>query len=184
MSSGSSQPPSRQRPPSRRQPARRSGLPQIAGLPPWALPAGGAVVLLLLIVLIARGCGEDGLTPDQLRAQATAICGRANEISDRIAVPNAPAGGERYLVEGLGVMRPALNRLRLLEPPEELREQWETALRQSDARLTLIARTARQISRGGDAIDEYRALQNQLDTSEIGLRAAWNALDLPVCAGR
>lgn len=185
MSSGSTQPPRRPRPQRRPPPARRGGsLPQIAGLPGWALPAAGAAVLLLLVLLVARGCGEDGLTPDQLRAQATEICARANAVTDRIAVPNAPTGGERFLVEGLAVLRPAINRLALLEPPQELRDDYEKAVRGSGARLDLIAKTARRINRGGDTIDEYRALENQLVRSSIAVDASWRALRIPACASR
>jgi hypothetical protein len=184
VSSGSSQPPRRPRPSSRREPARRGAAPQLAGLPPWALPAAGAVVLLLVIVLIARGCGEDGLSAEQLRVQATEICAAANRVTDRIAVPNASGGGERFLVEGLAVLRPAVRRLALLQAPEELRDQYERAVAQTSARLDLIARTARQINRGGDTIDEYRALQQQLERRSIAVDASWRALGIPACASR
>jgi hypothetical protein len=91
---------------SRRRPSqRRPALPQGARI------AIAAAAALLVLVLLVRGCGDDSLSADELRSQAGAICARANAVTDRIAVPNAQSGGERFLREGLAQLRPASVRL-------------------------------------------------------------------------
>lgn len=175
----------RRTPASRRTPPpSRGALPALAGLPGRALLIGGGVVVLLLVLLLARGCGDDSLSAQELRAQATAICARVNEATDRIAVPNAPAGGERFLAEGVALMRPALTRLQRLKPPQELRRQYELAVSANARQLQVIEQSLAEIRNGTDPIDAYRTLQNRLGLVSSTANSTWRALKIPACVSR
>ncbi len=162
----------------RRAPQRRSGLPRGAAI------AIGAVAALLAIVLLVRGCGDDSLSPEQLRSQAGEICARANAVTDRVAVPNAPAGGERFLAEGLVQLRAANERLATLKAPEELRDRYERAVALGADETALIARAVAQIRGGEETIDVFSALQRGLAPVIASENAAWRALDVPDCVRR
>ena len=165
---------SRRRPPQRRPPISPANL---------RIALGVAAVLIVLVLLI-RGCGDDSLSAEQLRSQAGAICARANGVTDRIAVPNAQSGGERFLREGLAQLRPATARLAALKPPEELRDRYERAVEQARAEITLISGTRRAIADGADVIDAFAALQARLGPTVDAGNALWRTLDIPACVRR
>lgn len=144
----------------------------------------GGVVLLLVIVLLAKGCGDDSLSADELRSQATAICTRVNAATDSVAVPNAPAGGARFLAEGVALMRPALTRLQRLKPPKELRRQYELAVSANARQLQLIEQTLAEIRNGGDPIDAYGTLQRRLALVSTAANSTWQALRITACVSR
>lgn len=159
--------------------------------PPSRLPvprgvaiAIGAVVVLLLLVLLVRGCGDDRLSAQELRSQAGAICASANAVTDRVAVPNAPSGGERFLREGLAQLRPATARLAALKPPQELDERYERAVTLARQEVMLVERAVMTIDRGADTIDTFTALQRELEPVLNQENAAWRALGVPSCVRR
>jgi hypothetical protein len=162
----------------RRPPPRRPALPQGARI------AIAAAAVLLVLVLLVRGCGDDSLSAEELRSQAATICARANAVTDRIAVPNAQSGGERFLREGLAQLRPATARLAALKPPDDLRDRYERAVAQSDEEIALIAGTARSIAGGADVIDAFAALQARLGPTVEAGNALWRTLDIPACVRR
>jgi hypothetical protein len=166
---------------SRRAPAPRRGA---VTLPNRAILIAGGVVLLLVIVLLAKGCGDKGLSADELRSQASEICVRANALTDRVAVPNAPAGGERFLREGLAIMRPALTRLQALRPKEELRADYDLAVAANARQLQLIEQAIGSIRRGEDPIDAYALLQRRLDLVTEPANRAWTRLGVNACVSR
>lgn len=165
---------------SRRRPPRRAP----PAIPPRARLAIAAAALLLVLVLIVRGCGEDSLSAEELRSQAGAICARANAVTDRIAVPNAPSGGEQFLREGLVQLRRASVRLAALKPPEELRDRYERAVGQLRTEVTLIGDSARAIAGGADVIDTFVALEARLRPVVDTGNALWRTLDVPACVQR
>jgi hypothetical protein len=173
--------PSRRAQQSRRAPAARRGA---VALPSRALLVAGGVVLLLVVVLLVKGCGDSGLSADELRTQAGEICHRANERTDRVAVPNAPAGGERFLREGLAIMRPALTRLQALRPKQELRDDYALAVSANARQLQLIEQAIRSIRGGTDPIDAYAQLQRRLDLVTGPANRAWERLGIDACLSR
>jgi hypothetical protein len=152
---------------------------------PAVLFAAGTALLVLLIVLV-RGCGggDDALSAEELRARASVICVRVTEATDRVAVPNAPAGGARFLAEGAELMRPAVRQLGELEPPEELRERYDAAVAMAAREVEMIARAERQIRADGAVISEFRALQRTLGPLVERENAAWRALGIRACVRR
>lgn len=165
---------SRRRPPQRRPPVSPANLR-------IALAVAAA---LLVLVLVIRGCGDDSLSAEELRSQAAAICARVNAVTDRVAVPNAQSGGERFLREGLAQLRPATARLAALKPPDDLRDRYERAVAQTREENALIADTARSIAGGADVIDAFAALQAKLGPTVEAGNALWRTLDIPACVRR
>jgi len=163
---------------------RRPAPPSRPAIPRGAAIAAGAVVALVLLVLLVRGCGEDRLSAEELRSEAGAICTRANAVTDRVAVPNAPSGGERFLREGLAQLRPATTSLAALKPPEELEERYERAVTLARQEVMLVERAVMAIDRGEDTIDTFTALQRQLEPVLNQENAAWRALGVPACVRR
>ncbi|ADB49539.1 hypothetical protein [Conexibacter woesei] len=159
-------------------------MPSRAAIPNRAVLIGACVVVLLLLFLLVRGCGDDSLSPEQLRKQAAAICHDATVATDRVAVPNAPAGGARFLGEGLAYMRPALTDLGRLKAPEDLRDRYERAVALGVEQVALITRTEQEIRRDGDVIDSFRQLQRQLEPIVQDENELWRALDIPACVRR
>lgn len=148
------------------------------------LAALAAVVGLLLIVLIARGCGEDALSAQELRTQAGAICVSATEATDRIAVPNGPAGGGRFLREARVELEAAQSRLRALAPPEELSADYDRAIKLAAREVGLIWRHERMIERGEDVIPVLRSLQRELEPLLVTENDLWRRLDVNACVRR
>lgn len=148
------------------------------------LAAIAAVVALLLIVLIARGCGDDALSAQELRSQAGVICVRATEATDRIAVPNAPEGGARFLREARLELELAQRRLKVLKAPEELRDDYEQAVGLAAREVGVIWRHERQIERGADVIPTFRSLQQELGPVVVRENEFWRGLDIDACVRR
>lgn len=152
-------------------------------LPNRAVLAGAGVVVLLLFALLLRGCG-DTLSAGELRSQATSICADAARLTDRVAVPNGPAGGARFLAEGVHYMRPALTELSALKPPDDLRDRYERAVALGEQQLGLIDRTERSLRADGDVIDGFRQLQAELAPLVQQENELWRSLDVPACVRR
>jgi hypothetical protein len=141
-------------------------------------------VLVLLLALALSACGDDSLTAEQLRDQASAICARTAAATDRIAVPSTPSQGGRFLQQGLTHLRPAVAQLRALKAPEELRERYDRAVQLAGQEVTLIARHERAIVRGDDVIDAYRQLDGALQPLTMQENAYWRGLEVPACVRR
>lgn len=138
-------------------------------------------VLVVLIALALSACGEDSLSDQQLRAQATAICTRASRATDRIAVPASPDRSAPFLTAGLAQLRPAAARLRALKPPKDLRSQYNRAVQLAAQEIALIARQARSIANGDDPADTFRQLAAALQPLTTEENAFWRALEIPSC---
>lgn len=139
---------------------------------------------LAVAALALAGCGEDGLTAAELHDRASAICVRAAVATDRIAVPNGPAQGGRFLREGIAELRPARARLLALKPPADLRERYERAVQLAGREIVLIARHERAIGRGDDVIETYRRLERAIAPLVRQENAYWRGLEIPACVRR
>jgi hypothetical protein len=161
--------------------AERRAVQRRTALPSRAVLAVAGVVVLVLVVLLVKGCGSDTLSADELRSQASQICARANGAIDRVPVPNTPSGGERFLAQGLIRLRPANRRLSLLKPPGDMRADYERAVAANAREIDLITATGRAIAGGEDVIDAYRTLQRALVPLVRTENDAWRALRVDAC---
>jgi hypothetical protein len=152
---------------------RRTSLPAIAGL-----------TLLTLLAIVLSACGENRLSAAQLRSQAGAICHGTADAIDRIAVPNTPDEGARFLRRGLLRMGPELTRLKTLKPPTDLEPEYRQAIQMATRELNVISDHERKIRGGADVIETFRALETALAPITQTENRAWRALQLPACVRR
>lgn len=143
------------------------------------------VAALLLAALPLASCGGDGsLSASDLRTRASAICTRAGQATDRVAVPSSADEAGRFLRQGLVQMQPALVQLRKLKAPKDLRADYDQALSLSAREIDVISRHEREIRDGGDAIDAFRQLGGELDPLVAQESARWRTLKIPACVKR
>jgi hypothetical protein len=141
-------------------------------------------IAVALLPLALAGCGDDSLTAQQLHDQATAICTRTAEATDRVVVPSTPSQGGRFLAQGLAHLRPAVALLRDLKAPKDLRERYDRAVQLAGQEVALIARHEREIARDEDVIDTYRRLETALEPLTMQENAYWRGLEIPACVRR
>ena len=153
-------------------------MPRRRAAAPLALIAAAALSVPL------AGCGDDSLTAEQLRVQASDICARTAAATDRVAVPSTPDQGGRFLRQGLAHLRPAVARLRALKAPEDLRERYDRAVQLGGQEAALIDRHERAIARGDDVIGSFRRLDATLEPLVEQENAYWRGLGIPACARR
>ena len=144
--------------------------------------SGRPVLVFLLLALV--GCGDSTLSSAQLRTRASAICAHTATATDRIAVPNTPAQGGRFLRAGLARLRPAAARLGALRPPSQLDDRYARAVQLARQEIALIAAHERAIAHGEDVIDTYRRLERRLAPLLREENAAWRGLHVPACVRR
>lgn len=146
--------------------------------------SGTTALVSLLFAVALAGCGDDALGSAQLHARATAICARTAAATDRVAVPNTPAQGGRFLREGLAQLRSATTQLAELRASSQLRERYGRAVQLARQEVALIARHQRAIARGDDVILTYRRLERALAPLVRQENAAWRGLGIPACVRR
>jgi outer membrane murein-binding lipoprotein Lpp len=134
-----------------------------------------------ITALLAAGCGSSSPSQTQLRTQAATICAHADRVISRIATPAAGAGGEAFLRRGVSALKPELQQLRQLKPPDDAADVWSTATRTVSAQLSAIESTANQIRQGADTTLAYKSLQRTLAPLETQANNAWSALEIPAC---
>jgi hypothetical protein len=93
-----------------------------------------AVVAVLLLVAVA-GCGgdDDDASTEQFAADANRICregeARLNEVVDEARAAGDPQEAAAAVLErGTEAYAPYMERLRELQPPEDLRDDWTAFL--------------------------------------------------------
>ncbi|MBS1869560.1 MAG: hypothetical protein JSS99_07845 [Actinobacteria bacterium] len=141
-------------------------------------------LLALLLAVALAACGDDSLTAAQLHDRASAICARTAAATDRIAVPNEPSQGGRFLNEGVAELRPAVAELHALKAPKVVRERYDRAVQLAGREVALIARHQRAIAAGDDVIDTYRRLDAALEPLLRQENAYWQGLQLDACVRR
>jgi hypothetical protein len=148
------------------------------------LPAIALIALLTLLAGVLSACGDSRLSAAELRSQAGAICHATADAIDRIAVPDTPDQGARFLRRGLLRMGPELTRLKALKPPTDLEPEYRQAIELATRELSTISDHERRIRGGSDVIDTFRALEAALAPITQTENRAWRALQLPACVRR
>jgi len=130
------------------------------------------------------GGGQRTLSANQLRTRASTICTDTSTAMDRVPLPNAPAGGGQFLRRGLLRLQPALDQLKALKPPDELRAGYAHALQLETQELDVIAAHEQSIRGGDDVIATFRRLQTAIAPILQEEDTAWRDLELPDCVKR
>ena len=126
-------------------PSRRSSPDAVLRRPIAGLAAVGAAALI-------AGCGggSDTSSADDFRAQADEICADANERIGTLTAPGPAAEVLPYLRAGLPIQAEELERIRALDPPEDLRADFEEATDLLQQRQDAIGQAADRIEAGED----------------------------------
>ncbi len=134
-----------------------------------------------LAALTVAACGSSTTSPAQLRAQATAICQRANVRIGRIATPANASGGLAFLNNGIAALTPELAQLKQLSASGAAADVWNTAVRSLSSELSALQSAAAEIRGGADPVQAYKSLQQTLAPLETQADNAWQALQIPAC---
>ncbi len=137
-----------------------------------------------LAALGLAGCGSSRLSTDQLRAQATQLCNRAQTQTDRITTPLSPGEAAAFLQKGIAVMEPELRHLRALRPPQQLVSTYAAGTRALAAQIAALTGAVAAIDRGDSPVTATKALGQRLAPLRTEADAAWGALQIPACLSR
>ena len=112
---------------------------------------------LLALAVLAGGCGDDGTSAEDYRAQANAICADAKQQAGELPPPagdTAEAVAE-YAGARAPIVREELEALGELDPPDELADGHEQLLRHTELEaqaLENLEQAAAADNRGGAEI--------------------------------
>jgi hypothetical protein len=141
----------------------------------------GLATLGAVAFIAGCGGGSDSLSAEEFRSQADAICADTDRQIDGLTEPTSGAQVLAFLRAGLPIQEAQLEKLRDLEPPEELKADFDEAMGLLEQQTTAIDAAADRIEGGEDAEavltevnDEISGLGDQAD-------AKAEALGLSVC---
>jgi hypothetical protein len=137
-----------------------------------------------LAVLALAACGSSSASPAQVRSQASAICARANARIGRIPTPANATGALAFLDNGIASLKPEVTQLQRLSVSGDAADVWQTAVRTLSQQLAALETTASKIRAGADPVQAYKSLQQTLAPLETQANGAWQALQIPACAGQ
>jgi hypothetical protein len=145
--------------------------------------ARGACVPVLVLALVAAGCGgSSSMGARQLRARAARVCTVAAKRLNRVPTPQVPSQGAAFLRGGIAALRPELAVLSAMHPGGELGGHFDTARKATEQELQVLQFSLKGLKAGNDPIVAVKTLQTQLAPLEKRANAAWRALGVPDCA--
>lgn len=140
------------------------------------LAAVGAVALI-------AGCGggSESLSADEFRSQADAICADAERQLDALDEPTAPDQVLPFLRMGLPVQEAQLEKLRSLDPPDELQPDFDAAIGLLEEQFAAIDGAADRIEGGEDATAVLTEVSPAIESLNDRADARAVSLGLTVC---
>jgi hypothetical protein len=155
--------------------------------PPMRRPAPIRTSLLTLALVAAAvlqgGCGgSDSATPEQFRADANKVCRDLERNLDRIQgrLPQTADQAEEQASAIVDISQQALDNLRKIEPPEELRDSYDRYLRARE-RAIGFAEDSRDGAADNDA-DAYARGKRRLAAGQPERRKQALQLGLNACS--
>ena len=141
-----------------------------------------AIAALGAAALIA-GCGggSDSSSADDFREQADEVCADANARTGALTAPTSSDEVLPYLESGLTVQAEELERIRALDPPEDLQADFDEATDLLQQRQDAIRQAADRISAGEDPDAVSTELSPEIDRLRTEARAKARELGLTVC---
>jgi hypothetical protein len=140
---------------------------------------------LILLAALAAGCGGSStLSSNELLARATRVCRLAAAQTARIPTPSTPDGTTLYLQRGIAVMKPELDQLRSLRPPDDVADVYRVSMTTFARKLSYLSDTVHDLAGGEDPVIAMRTLQKYLAPVESQEDGAWQALQIPACVNR
>jgi hypothetical protein len=130
------------------------------------------IVLLLgaTLALAACGGGDDGrLSADEYRKRANELCADASREASNLNPPTSPEGFADYLEEALDLTRTYETRFKELEPPDELNDLHQSAVRLNAEFEKDFKRLIERVRAAANPIAEFqRSLQRLLPAIQRG----------------
>lgn len=137
-----------------------------------------------LPLVTAAGCGNAPLSAADLRQQASAICSRANRQVAKIPTPSSEAAGNSFLKQGIAALGPQLNDLKVLKPPPDDAQVYQSAVKALSGQLDALKSATAKLDQGADPVRTFRQLQDTLAPLETEADNAWRALGVSACLSR
>jgi hypothetical protein len=123
-------------------------------------PAHAAIALAGVLVALAAGCGEDAdqVSAEELVSRGDALCREGKARFDQVqATPPANAfEAEQQTDELVQIASDELNELRMMRPPDELREPYDAYLEARGRALELLEQ-GRDAAEGQDSAGYAKA---------------------------
>jgi vacuolar-type H+-ATPase subunit H len=126
-------------------------------------------------MFLAAGCGGDGgnggLTAEEFRQQADAICAEFEDKLDAVEQPSSPEDIERFVDEAVPIIEEGTQRLSELDPPEEFRDEWTRVVEINAENLEVIKKVQAALQ-DGNVGESQRLLQEAGGNEEEADRLA------------
>jgi soluble cytochrome b562 len=142
---------------------------------------GGLAALGAVALIAGCGGGSDSLSAEEFRSQADAVCADAERQIDDLTEPRSGEQVLAFLRAGLPIQEAQLERLREIEPPDDLRSDYDEGMDLLEQQIAAIDAAADRIEAGedpeavlGEVDEEISSLGDEADE-----RA--RALGLTVC---
>jgi hypothetical protein len=147
-------------------------------------PLAALAVVGAAVAIAGCGGGDDSggaLSADEFRTQADAICADANT---RLEALDEPTGNDQvlgFLQSGLAVQQEQLDKLKALEPPNDLAGTFNEAMDLLDQQTSEIQGATDRISGGEDPQTVVSDVSPKLDSISAQSDAKAKELGLTVC---
>jgi len=150
-------------------------------MPALRRPLAGLAAVGAAALIAGCGGGSDSSSADEFRSQADEICADANERIGTLTEPGPPAAVLPYLQAGLPIQAEELERIRELDPPDDLQADFDEATDLLQQRQDAIQQAADRIEAGEDPEAVIRDLGPEITRLRDEARVKAGELGLTVC---
>jgi hypothetical protein len=144
-----------------------------------------AAVLLALLLLALGACGgDDGLSATEYRSQARKICRDADRATEAVEEPTRATSQAivDYFERLLRANERSTKRFEALDPPEELQDAHNDALRANRDGVREVRRVISELEEGGEPREVLTGAQTRLERLSRDAADAARRLGVPECA--
>lgn len=110
--------------------------------------------LALFFAALAAGCGGgggDGLSQEEFRQQADAICEKYDKKIQALGSPQSPADIPAYVQKGIPLLRQGIAELRALNPPADVEDDYNRMLNETAKAIPAAEKLAEAAEKGDAA---------------------------------
>lgn len=110
--------------------------------------------LALFFAALAAGCGGgggDGLSQEEFRQQADAICAKYDKKIQALGSPQSPADIPAYVQKGIPLLRQGIAELRALNPPADVEDDYNRMLNETAKAIPAAEKLAEAAEKGDAA---------------------------------
>jgi hypothetical protein len=144
-----------------------------------------AVLLTLTALLALAACGGDeGLSAEEYRSQARQICQDADRATEAVEEPTRATSQAivDYFKRLLQANERSTKRFESLDPPDELQDAHDDALRANRDGVREVRRVISELEEGGEPREVLTGAQTRLEGLSRDAADAARRLGVPECA--